>query len=216
MFRKLIFTILLTLPTVIAACGGSDDAPTGGGVVLIVGEEETNKAESVIGAPNLETANQQTVSPSSESDDEVALTPTTIPKPIVTVEPTATAPSKTIDEKLSGGLVDDLSAEDYPRTSARHLEREFRREPEAAASKMGKSFVVQGDVLEAGVNDVSESYVSFKAGAGKVTCIFDVITEAELLRFSPGGTNAVVGTIDNWNDTDRILTLKDCLVVVGY
>lgn len=216
MFRKLIFTILLTLATVIAACGGSDDAPAGGGVVLIVGEEETNKAGSVIGAPNLETANQQTVSPSSESDDEAAPTPTAIPKPIVTVEPTATAPSKTIDEKLSGGLVDNLSAEDYPRTSARVLEREFRREPEAAAPKMGKSFVVQGDVLEAGVNDASESYVSFKAGAGKVTCIFDVITEAELLRFSPDGTNAVVGTIDNWNATDRILTLKDCLVVVGY
>ena len=125
MFRKLIFTILLTLATVIAACGGSDDAPAGGGVVFIVGEEETNKAGSVIGAPNLETANQQTVSPSSETADEAAPPPPAIPKPIVTVEPTATAPSKTIDEKLSGGLVDNLSAEDYPRTSARVLEREF-------------------------------------------------------------------------------------------
>jgi len=211
MFRKFIFAILLALAMVIIACGDSDDAPVGSGPILIGGEEETNKSESVIGAPNLETVNQQTVTP----DDETPA-PTAKPEPKIAVEPTATAPNKTIDEKLSGGLVDDLSAEDYPRTSARDLEREFRREFEAAEPKIGKSFVVQGDVLEAGVNDASESFVSFRAGAGRVTCIFDVITKAELLRFSPGGTNAVVGTIETWNATDRILTLKNCQVVVGY
>ena len=209
--RKLIFAMLLTLATVIAACGGSGDEQVGSGVIVVGGEYETNKTESVIGAPNLETTNQQTVSPEDQTP-----TPTVTPKPTTTVEPTATAPSKTIDEKLSGGLVDDLSSEDHPRTSARDLEREFRREPEAAAPKMGKSFVVQGDVLEAGVNDASDSYVSFRAGAGRVTCIFDVITEAELSRFTPGGTNAVVGTIEDWDATDRILTLKNCLVVVGF
>ncbi len=211
MLRKLIFAILLTLATIIVACGGSGDDPVGSGVIVVGGEYQTNKTESVIGAPNLETANQQTVSPEDETP-----TPTTTPKSATAVEPTATAPIKTIDEKLSGGLVDDLSTADYPRTNARDLEREFRREPETAAPKIGKSFVVQGDVLEAGVNDATESFVSFRAGAGRVTCIFDVITEAELLRFSPGGTNAVVGTIDNWNAPDRILTLKNCLVVVGF
>lgn len=203
--------MLLTLTTVIAACGGSDDKPAGSGAVFIDGDHPTNQGDSVIGSQNLEAANQQTVTPSEDTPD-----PTATPKPKTSVEPTATAPSKTIDEELSGGLVDDLSTDDYPRTSARDLEREFRREPEAAAPKMGKSFVVQGDVLEAGVDDASDSYVSFKAGAGKVTCIFDVITDAELSRFTPGGTNAVVGTIEDWNATDRILTLQNCQVVVGF
>lgn len=203
--------MLLTLATVIAACGGSDDTPAGQGAIFIGGEEETNKTESVIGAPNLEAANQQTVTPNDGPP-----TPTPTAKPQNAVEPTATAPSKTIDEQLSGGLVDNLSAEDYPRTSARDLEREFRREFATAEPKIGNSFVVQGDVLEAGMNDASESFVSFKAGAGKVTCIFDVITDAELARFTPGGTNAVVGKIETWNATDRILTLTDCLVVVGF
>lgn len=211
MFRKFIITLLLTLTTVIAACGGSDDKPAGSGAVFIDGDHPTNQGDSVIGSQNLEAANQQTVTPSEDTPD-----PTATPKPKTSVEPTATAPSKTIDEELSGGLVDDLSTDDYPRTSARDLEREFRREPEAAAPKMGKSFVVQGDVLEAGVDDASDSYVSFKAGAGKVTCIFDVITDAELSRFTPGGTNAVVGTIEDWNATDRILTLQNCQVVVGF
>ena len=211
MFRKFIFVILLTLAMVIAACGGSGDDPVGSGAIFIGGDEETDKNVGVIGSQNLDAVNQQTVTPDDETPD-----PTATPEPATSVEPTATAPNKTIDEKLSGGLVDDLSAEDYPRTSARDLEREFRREFEAAEPKIGKSFVVQGDVLEAGLNDASESFVSFRAGAGRVTCIFNVITEAELLRFSPGGTNAVVGTIDTWNATDRILTLKNCQIVVGY
>ncbi len=76
--------------------------------------------------------------------------------------------------------------------------------------------MVQGDVLEAGANAAGESYVSFKAGLGRVTCIFQVITDAELRRFTPDGTNSVAGTIDTWDAENRVLTLKDCNVVIGF
>ena len=111
---------------------------------------------------------------------------------------------------------DRLSSDQYPRTNARNLEREFRREPETAKEKLGKSFLVQGDVLIAGTNDVNEKFVTFKAGKGQVTCIFADITDAELLRFTPAGTNSVTGTVESWDSENRILTLTDCNVVLGY
>ena len=126
------------------------------------------------------------------------------------------ATDKTIDEKVTGKLVDVLSSDQYPRTNARNLEREFRREPETAKEKFGKSFLVQGDVLIAGTNDANEKFVTFKAGKGQVTCIFANITDEELLRFTPAGTNSVTGTVENWDSENRILTLTDCNVVLGY
>ncbi len=49
-----------------------------------------------------------------------------------------------------------------------------------------------------------------------MTCHFEEITDAELLRFSPDGTNAVVGTIDAWDAENRILTVRECRVVLGF
>ena len=155
--------------------------------------------------------NQTEADPKATS---IPSTPTTVA--LATVAPTSTPPNKTVDEKITGKLVDVLSSDQYPRTNARNLEREFRREPETAKEKLGKSFLVQGDVLIAGTNDVNEKFVTFKAGKGQVTCIFADITDAELLRFTPAGTNSVTGTVESWDSENRILTLTDCNVVLGY
>ena len=198
MSRKIALTILVILSVGIIACGGSDEEAVGSGPVFI--ELPEGEAQPVMGAPLAEVPDPTATPEEGKSE------PT----------PTPTPPSKTIDEKLTGGLVDELSTDEYPRTNARDLEREFRRTPETANEKIGKSFVIQGDVLEAGTNTDGESYVSFKAGLGRVTCIFDVITEAELRRFTPDGTNAVVGKIESWDAENRILTISDCVVVLGF
>ena len=203
---KFILVTIVALGAVVSACGGSDDKPAGTGPVYVGGDEETTSGVGVIGAPSLEEVGTPTPSPNALS--EVAATPTPVPTP--------TPPSKTIDEEITGRLVDELSFDEYPRTNARSLEREFRRTPETAEEKIGKSFVVQGDVLEAGNNADNESYVTFKAGLGSVTCIFEVITEAELLRFTPDGTNAVIGTVDTWDAENRSLMLNECRVVLGF
>ena len=80
----------------------------------------------VIGAPG----NQTEADPKATS---IPPTPTTVA--LATVAPTSTPPNKTIDEKVTGKLVDVLSSDQYPRTNARNLEREFRREPETAKEK---------------------------------------------------------------------------------
>jgi len=207
----LIFSAVLL--SAILACGGSDDGSVSPETATENNPTNTNKNGSehnlmtqkeeispVIGAP----IEQSTVAPSPTVQKKVEATPTPTP------------PSKTIDEESTGGLVDELSADDYTRTNARDLEKEFRKSPDTANSKIGKQFVVQGNVLEAGTNTDAESYVSFKAGKGRVTCMFEVITDAELRRFTPDGTNSVVGTIDTWDAENRILTLTNCKIVLGY
>ena len=197
----------------ILACGGSDDGSSNPGDRTQNNTANTNNKDSehnlmfqqekispVIGAP----IEEATVAPSSPVEKKVEATPTPTP------------PSKTIDEESTGGLVDELSADDYTRTNARDLEKEFRKSPDTANPKIGEQFVVQGNVLEAGTNTDGESYVSFKAGKGRVTCIFEVITDAELRRFTPDGTNSVVGTLDTWDPENRILTLTNCNIVLGY
>ena len=197
----------------ILACGGSDDGSSNLGDATQNNTANTNNKDSehnlmfqqekispVIGAP----IEESTVAPSPTAKKNVEATPTPTP------------PSKTIDEKSTGGLVDELSADDYTRTNARDLEKEFRKSPDTANPKIGEQFVVQGNVLEAGTNTDGESYVSFKAGKGRVTCIFEVITDAELRRFTPDGTNSVVGTLDTWDPENRILTLTNCNIVLGY
>ena len=214
-FVTLIITFIFSaaLLSGILACGGSDDEASNLGTATENNTANTNKDDSennlmyqqekispVIGAP-LEEA---TVAPSPTVEKNVEATPTPTP------------PSKTIDEESTGGLVDELSADDYTRTSARDLEKEFRKSPDTANPKIGKQFVVQGNVLEAGTDADGESYVSFKAGKGRVTCIFEVITDAELRRFTPDGTNSVVGTLATWDPENRILTLTNCKIVLGY
>ena len=197
----------------ILACGGSDDGSSNPGDATQNNTANTNNKDSehnlmfqqekispVIGAP----IEEATVAPPSPVEKKVEATPTPTP------------PSKTIDEESTGGLVDELSADDYTRTNARDLEKEFRKSPDTANPKIGKQFVVQGNVLEAGTNTDGESYVSFKAGKGRVTCIFEIITDAELRRFTPDGTNSVVGTLDTWDPENRILTLTNCNIVLGY
>ena len=202
MIRKITLVAFSLLMAALVACGSSDDKPAGTGPVFETLAE--GESEPVMGAP-LAAAPDPTATTESKTEATATTTP-----------PTPTPPSKTIDEKLTGGLVDELSSEDYPRTNARDLEREFRKTPETANEKIGKSFVVQGDVLEAGANGAGDSYVSFKAGLGQVVCIFAVISDAELRRFTPDGTNSVVGTIDTWDADNRILTLNNCNVVLGF
>ena len=207
------FIFSAVLLSAILACGGSDDGSGSSGATTQNNPANTNNKDSehnlmfqqekispVIGAP----IEESTVAPSPTVQKKVEVTPTPTP------------PSKTIDEKSTGGLVDELSADDYTRTSARDLEKEFRKSPDTATPKIGKQFVVQGNVLEAGTNPDGKSYVSFKAGKGRVTCMFEIITDAELRRFTPDGTNSVVGTIDTWDAENRILTLTNCKIVLGY
>ena len=207
------FIFSAVLLSAILACGGSDDGSVSPETATENNPTDTNKNGSehnlmtqkeeispVIGAP----IEQSTVAPSPTVQKKVEATPTPTP------------PSKTIDEESTGGLVDELSADDYTRTSARDLEKEFRKSPDTATPKIGKQFVVQGNVLEAGTNPDGKSYVNFKAGKGRVTCMFEIITDAELRRFTPDGTNSVVGTIDTWDAENRILTLTNCKIVLGY
>ena len=207
------FIFSVALLSAILACGGSDDGSSSPASATENNTANTTKNDSehnlmfqqekispVIGAP----IEESTVAPSPTVQKKVEATPTPTP------------PSKTIDEKSTGGLVDELSADDYTRTSARDLEKEFRKSPDTATPKIGKQFVVQGNVLEAGTNPDGKSYVSFKAGKGRVTCMFEIITDAELRRFTPDGTNSVVGTIDTWDAENRILTLTNCNIVLGY
>lgn len=192
---------LVTVVATFAACGGSGDNAGSGVVIVTAGAGDISDAGSgVIGG----------IDPDSGQGSPTATqavqggTPTPIP------------PDKTTDEEGTARLVDELSAETYPRTSARIIEREFRNEPQTAQQKIGNAFVIQGDVLEAGKDASGQPFVHFKAGAGRVTCHFEVITDAELLRFSPDGTNAVVGTVDAWDAENRILTVRDCRVVLGF
>lgn len=194
-----------TVAVALAACGSGDNA--GSGVVIVTARPDSisGAGQGVIGAIN------------PTPGTVVASSPTPISTGQIVGSPTPTPPSRTTDEEEgTARLVDELSSDDYPRTSARTLEREFRSEFDTAKEKIGKAFVVQGDVLEAGKDASDQPFVHFKAGAGRVTCLFEVITDTELLRFTPNGANAVVGTIDAWNPEDRVLMIRDCRVVLGY
>ena len=147
---------------------------------------------------------------------QVFAAPGVAPTPAPAGTPTPTPPPLTLTEELTSVLVDDLSAEEYPRTAARNLEATFRNEPEKIPGLAGKSFVIQGDVREAGRDSSGKAYVTFKAGAGSVTCYFEKISEAELLRLTPDGRNVVTGRIDSWNADQRILTIRGCRLVRGY
>ena len=197
----------------ILACGGSDDGSSNPEAVTENNTANTNKDDS----ENNLMFQQEKISPVIGAPiEESTVTPSLTVEKNVEATPTPTPPSKTIDEESTGGLVDELSADDYTRTSARDLEKEFRKSPDTATPKIGKKFVVQGNVLEAGTNPDGKSYVNFKAGKGRVTCMFEIITDAELRRFTPDGTNSVVGTIDTWDAENRILTLTNCNIVLGY
>lgn len=150
------------------------------------------------------------------SGTEIA--PVSTPTPTAVVVPTATPtpPPRTVDEDITGELVDNISAEEFPRTNARVLERSFRREEGFAEANIGNSFLIQGEVIIADRRDDGVAFVEFKAGNGKVTCDFEIISDAELRRFTPDGTNAVTGTVSDWDPENRILSVENCRVVLGF
>lgn len=193
---------LVSVTAVFVACGGSGDG-TGSGPVIVTSGTGTDTGSGVIGGIN----------PDSTVAGQTSATATSA-GPSGT--PTPTPPSRTADEEGTARLVDELSTDDFPRTSARILEREFRNEFETAKQKLDKAFVIQGDVSEAGKDAAGQPFVHFKAGLGRVNCLFEAITDAELLRFTPDGTNAIVGTIEAWDADNRILSIRDCRVVLGF
>ena len=150
------------------------------------------------------------------SGTEIA--PPSTPTPPALVPPTATPtpPLRTIDEEVTGQLVDNISADEFPRTNARVLERSFRREEGFAEANVGKSFLIQGEVIVADRRDDGVAFVEFKAGRGKVACDFEIISDAELRRFTPDGTNAVTGTVAAWDPESRVLEFENCRVVLGF
>ena len=150
------------------------------------------------------------------SGTEIAPVSTSTPTPVVVPTATPTPPPRTIDEEITGELVDNISSEEFPRTNARVLERSFRREEGFAAENLGNSFLIQGEVIIAERREDGVAFVEFKAGRGKVTCDFEIISDAELRRFTPDGTNAVTGTISDWDPENRILSVEGCRVVLGY
>lgn len=140
---------------------------------------------------------------------------TSTPTPSVGT-PTPTPPALTLTEEQTSVLADDLSVADFPRVPARDLEALFRNEPDRVPRLIGKSYLIQGDVRDAGHDSAGRPYVTFKAGAGAVTCHFEKISEAELLRMTPDGRNAVTGKVASWNSIERLMTLDGCRLVRGY
>ena len=130
--------------------------------------------------------------------------------------PTPTPPALTLTEEQTSVLVDNLSVEEFPRIPARDLEALFRNEPDRVPGLIGKAFLIQGDVRDAGRDSSGKPYVTFKAGAGAVTCHFEKISEAELLRMTPDGRNAVTGKTASWDLAQRLLMVEGCRLVRGY
>lgn len=197
----LALTALGTLLLAVAACGGGDGAS---------GPDPTPKGLGKVITPTP----LAMVIPASGTEIAPVSTPT--PTPLVLPTSTPTPPLRTVDEEVTGELVDNISAEEFPRTNARVLERSFRREEGFADANIGNSFLIQGEVIIADRRDDGVAFVEFKAGRGKVTCDFEIISDAELRRFTPYGTNAVTGTVAAWDPETRILEIENCRVVLGY
>ena len=218
--RHLVYVsfVMVSILIVAIGCGGSEtENEDTQGVVIVGGEDKKGYGGAAPG--QVGQGSSRAVGPGISGGINVASglaksTPTMTTNTGQSIS-TPTPPAKTTEEKITGRLVDELSSSNYPRTNARVLEREFRKDPEAL-KKIGKSFVIQGDVIEAGKNDAGKAFVHFKAGAGKVTCYFEKITDAELLRFAPNGTNAVVGVIESWDAEKRHMIVNDCRVVLGF
>lgn len=129
--------------------------------------------------------------------------------------PTPTPPPFTFSEKTTAVLIDTL--ESTPRTSARQIVSDYRDEPSAAAARYkGKQVVIQGTIKEAGRDSAGNPFLVFNAGRGTLRCYFAVISEAELLRLTPGGTNATVGTVEAFNPSDLSVVARQCKLVLGY
>ena len=197
----LALAVLGTLLLVLTACGGGDGAS---------GPKATPKGLGKVITPTPVAM----LIPASGTE----IAPPSTPTPTALVPPTATPtpPLRTIDEEVTGQLVDNISAEEFPRTNARVLERSFRREEGYAEANIGKSFLIQGEVIVADRRDDGVAFVEFKAGRGKVTCDFEIISDPELRRFTPDGTNAVTGTIAAWDPETRLLEVENCRVVLGF
>lgn len=138
--------------------------------------------------------------------------PTTPP---VEGPPTPTPPPFTFSEKTTAVLIDTL--ESSPRVSARQIVNEYRDDPAAANLRYGgKHVVMQGTVKEAGRDRDGHPYLLFTAGRGTLKCNFEVISEAELLRLTPGGTNAAVGNVESFDADDLSVVANQCTLVLGY
>ena len=190
-----------TLLLALVACGGGDGASGTGDAPKGLGQVITPTPVAML---------------IPASGTEIA--PPSTPTPTAIVPPTATPtpPLRTIDEEVTGELVDNISADEFPRTNARVLERSFRREEGYAEANIGKSFLIQGEVIVADRRDDGVAFVEFKAGRGKVTCDFEIISDPELRRFTPDGTNAMTGTIAAWDPETRLLEVENCRVVLGF
>lgn len=129
--------------------------------------------------------------------------------------PTPTPPPVTLGEKITAVLIDTLEA--TPRTSARQIVSEYRDGVAAADLRYrGKAMVIQGTVREAGFDSNGKPYVLFAAGAGALRCTFAEISRPELLRLTPGGTNAAVGTVESFDPDTLVATASQCKLVLGY
>lgn len=129
--------------------------------------------------------------------------------------PTPTPPPVTLSEKITAVLIDTL--ESTPRTSARQIVSDYRDGVAAADLRYrGKPVVIQGTVKEAGFDSGGNPYVLFAAGAGALRCTFVEISQPELLRLTPGGTNAAVGTVESFDPDTLVATASQCKLVLGY
>jgi hypothetical protein len=120
-------------------------------------------------------------------------------------------------EEETAILVDELPYEEHPRVSARRVVTEYRRDAAVAEGQhQGMSYVMDGKVEEAGKDDSGVAFVTFAVGRGLLRCVFEVITEAELSRLMPGGSNAVVGTIESFDVDSLTVHAKECRLVKGF
>lgn len=122
-----------------------------------------------------------------------------------------------IGEDETAVLVDDLPYEEHPRVSARQLVSDYRKDADAAKAKhQGNSYVMDGKVEESGVDDKGLAFVTFKVGRGHMKCVFKAVSEAELSRLTPGGSNAVVGIVQSFDESTLTVHSGECQVVKGF
>jgi len=160
------------------------------GVTTVVGQEDYSPSTPAAGAAK-----------------KTGPTPTPFPTP---------QPIK-IGEEETAVLVDDLPYEEHPRVSARQLVSDYRKDAGAAKAKhQGNSYVMDGKVEESGVDDKGVAFVTFKVGRGHMRCVFKAISEAELSRLTPGGSNAVVGIVQSFDESTLTVHSGGCQVVKGF